>query len=148
MNLDQLNGLLSNLDKLQGLPSATLVFFLCLAVGYAWRWLKFSWFPNDAIPMVVMVTGALFMMFIADGRPTTMPHHVWTARNLAVGFIIGCLAWAVHNYVIAKWIEPWLISKLPSLGNTTFFSKSDSDRQIPPTSAQSNKTPDDPATKA
>lgn len=140
MNLDSINDLLSTLDKLQGLPAAGLVFVLCLAVGYAWRGLKFSWFPNDAIPLVVMITGALFMMFIADGRPTTMPHHVWTARNLAVGFIIGAIAWAVHNYVIAKFIEPWLVSKIPSLSNTTFFTKSDSTTTPP-------QAKDDTATK-
>jgi hypothetical protein len=135
--MNTLNDILSYLDKLQGLPAAGLVLVLCIAVGYAWRGLNLKWFPNDAIPLVVMITGSLFMMFIADGRPTTMPHHVWTARNLAVGFVIGAIAWAVHNYALA-WIEKWLVSKIPGLSNTTFFTKDGS----PPTenpSGQSNK---------
>jgi len=100
--METLNNILSGLDKLQGLPAAGLVFVLCIAIGYAWRGANLKWFPNDAIPVVVMVMWAVFMMFIADGRPTTMPHHVWTARNLAVGFVIGAVAWAVHNYIISR----------------------------------------------
>lgn len=122
MSLDQIENFLSFLNKIEGLPAAALVFVFCLAVGYAWRGLQLKWFPNDAIPLVVMLTGALAMMFIADGRPTTMPHHVWTARNLFVGFIIGGIAWAVHNYAISK-LEEWLVSKFPSLSNTSFFTK-------------------------
>lgn len=124
MSLDQINNFLSALDKLEGLSAAALVFVLCLATGYAWRGLNLKWFPNDAIPVVVMLTGAIVMAFIADGRPTTMPPRVWTVRNLAIGFVIGAFAWLVHNYALSK-IEDWLVSKLPSLSNTTFFKKSD-----------------------
>jgi hypothetical protein len=122
--IDQIEQVLSWLDKLQGLPSAGLIFVLCLAIGYAWRGLTLKWFPNQAIPMVVMLTGALSMMLVADGRPTTMPHHVWAVRNLAVGFIIGAVAWLVHNYALSK-LETWLASKYPGLNDTAFFTKND-----------------------
>lgn len=128
MNLDQFDSFLKILDKIQGLSAVALVFFLCLAVGYAWRSIKFKWFPNDAIPMVVMGTGSLVMSFIASGRPNDMPSHVWVVRNLVVGFIIGALAWLVHNYALSK-LENWLASKFPGLNDTAFFKK-DKDQDI------------------
>lgn len=115
MNIDQINNLLTYLDKLQGLSAAALVFFVCIAFGYAWRGLNFKWFPNDAIPLAVMGLGAILMMMIADGRPTTMPPHVWTARNAIVGFIIGGLAWAFHNYAL-WYLENWIRAKFGSDG--------------------------------
>lgn len=118
MNLDDINQLLSYLDKIQGLSAAGLVFLLCIAIGYGWKALPFKWFPNNAIPMAVMGTGAIAMMLMADGRPTTMPPHVWTVRNLVVGFIIGAIAWAVHNYALAR-LEKWIASKMLAKQDST-----------------------------
>lgn len=118
MNLDSINDVLASLDKLQGVSATALVFFVCLCVAYAWRALNVKWFPNDAIPVAVMLCGALVMAFIADGRPTTMPHHVWTVRNLAVGFVIGAVSVVLQNYVF-----DWLASKIPGLSNTALFTK-------------------------
>lgn len=113
---------LSILNQIQGLSAVGLVALLCLATGYAWRFLRFKWFPNDAIPLVVMFTGSIFMMLLADARPTSMPMRIWTVRNFVVGFIIGAAMWVLHNYVLWR-LENWIGQKIPSLGDTTFFAK-------------------------
>ena len=139
--MDTINTALQYLDKIQGLSAVALVFLSCIVIGYVLRLIKS--FPNEGIPVVVILWGALVMLFIADPRATTMPARVWTVRNILVGLIIGMAAWVSHKMVLS-YLEDFLIAKF-NLGNTTFFRKSDSDRQIPPTSAQSTKTPDDPA---
>src|SRR6266576_2651788 len=84
--IDYLNQLLQWLDKIQGLSAVALVFLSCIVVGYALRFIKR--FPNDGIPVVVILWGALAMLIIADLRASTMPARIWTTRNLLVGLII------------------------------------------------------------
>lgn len=119
--METLNSLLLWLDKIQGLSAVALVFFSCIVVGYVFRFIKS--FPNNGIPVVVILWGALLMMFIADPRAASMPARVWTARNISVGLIIGTVAWISHKIILSR-LEDFLISKF-NLGNTTFFSKSD-----------------------
>lgn len=118
--MDWLNGILSYLDKLEGLPAAALIFLACIALGYMLRFIKP--FPNSAIPVVVILFGALSMLFLADARPTTMPARIWTVRNLLVGLIIGFAAWIAHKLILSR-IENLIGSKLPSTGDSTFFAK-------------------------
>lgn len=121
MNLDKLNDVLSILDRIQGLPAAALVLFGCIVIGYVLRFIKA--FPNNAIPVVVILSGSVLMLILADPRATAMPARIWTMRNLLVGLIIGFAAWMLHYYALAK-IEDWIGSKF-NLGNTDFFRKSD-----------------------
>jgi len=121
--MEWLNDLLSGLDKIQGLSAVALVCFTCVVVGYALRFIKA--FPNDGIPVVVILWGALMMLLLADPRPTTMPARIWTVRNLGVGLIVGFVAWLLHKVVLSK-IEDYISSKFPNLNDTTFFSHKDS----------------------
>jgi hypothetical protein len=125
--MDSLNSLLTNLDKIQGLSAVALVFFSCIAVGYALRFIK--QFPNEGIPVVVILWGALAMMLVADARPTIMPARIWTTRNLLVGLVIGAAAWFAHKLIITR-IESFFGAKPDAAGNTpdsnansTFFNK-------------------------
>ena len=133
MNLDTINSWLTWLDKIQGLSAVALVMLACLAVGYIFRFIKS--FPNNAIPIVVVLFGSVAMMLMATGRETTMPMHVWVVRNFVVGLIIGALSWLVHFLALSR-LENFIKSKMPTGGNdTTFFDKA------PPPVDQTPKNP-------
>jgi len=130
MNLDSLEDFLKILDRIQGLSSIALVAFSCLVIGYILRFVKR--FPNDAIPVVVVLWGAAAMMFVADGRPGTMKPHVWEARNVLIGLIVGAVCWAIH-FIALRRLESWIGTKFPGASDTTLFAK-DSNKQSDPTS--------------
>lgn len=108
--MDYLNALLAVLDKIQGLPAVALVCASCIVVGYVLRFIKA--FPNNAIPVVVILWGAVAMMLLADPRATNMPLRIWAMRNLLVGLAIGFLAWMLHYWVLS-WIEDYIAKKFP-----------------------------------
>lgn len=122
--MNQLENLLSVLDKIQGLPAVALVCFTCIAVGYALRFIKA--FPNNGIPVVVILWGSLAMLFLADPRATSMSPRVWASRNVAVGLIIGFLSWMLHKIVLSR-IEDWVAQRFPGAQDTAFFAKKDVD---------------------
>lgn len=134
--MDTLNSILQMLDKVQGLSAVALVFLSCIVVGYVFRFIKA--FPNEGIPVVVILWGALAMLVIADPRANNMPARIWTARNLFVGLIIGCVAWFTHKILISR-LEDFIASKL-NLGNTSFFTKPD----MPPTPSNLDNPPKQP----
>lgn len=119
--METLNDMLQWLDRIQGLSAAVLVFFSCIVVGYCLRFIKR--FPNNGIPLAVVLWGALMMLIIADPRANTMPARVWTMRNLGAGLIIGFLAWLMHRTLIKR-LEEFICRKL-NLGDTQFFNKED-----------------------
>lgn len=96
------------LQKIAGLPAIALVAISCLVVGYVLRF--FKRFPNDAIPVVVVIWGAVWYTCVADAN-NTIPLRVWLFRNVAIGLIIGCGTWLLHRYGL-KFIE----TKIPILG--------------------------------
>ncbi len=138
--METLNQLLQGLDKVQGLSAVALVFLSCIVVGYILRFIKA--FPNDGIPVVVILWGAVAMLFIADPRVSTMEARIWTSRNLFVGLIIGAVAWFTHKILISR-LENLIASKFPQVNDTTLFSRKDSDVSQPPNPpvAPTPKTP-------
>jgi hypothetical protein len=126
--METLNELLKKLDAVQGLTAVSLVLFSCIIVGYVLRFIKR--FPNDGIPVAVILWGALAMLVLADPRASTMPARVWTMRNLCIGLVIGMIAWLSHKIILAK-IEDFILSKFPGASNTSFFSKPDQSGQDP-----------------
>ena len=137
MNIQSAEDFLTWLDKIQGLSAVGLVCLTCIVVGYACRFIK--WIPNGAIPVIVILWGALFMMLLADARPTTMPRHVWEVRNLCTGLIIGFIAWMVHKIALSK-LEDFISTKF-NLGDTQFFSKSDVQPQQPAPAPKADAEP-------
>ncbi len=128
--METAENILSQLDKIQGWSVAALVLGCCIAVGYMLRVIKS--FPNEAIPVVVILTGALSMLLLADPRPTAMSARIWTTRNFIVGLILGLTAWMGHKIIVSK-IEDFLIKKSDAVarllgmktGNTEVVKKED-----------------------
>lgn len=86
------------LGKLNGLPGYMLVLLSCFAVGFIIkRWAKRI--PNESIPTVVALWGAVFNSVIADPCADTVPFRIWLVKNALVGFIIGVIAFSSHRYV-------------------------------------------------
>jgi len=102
------DSIFNELVKIQSWPTVGLVFALVIIVGYCLRfWKKF---PNEAIPTVVILVGAVGMILISDGKPDDIPSRVWNTKNFIIGLIIGFIAWMAHNLVISK-IEDFLSTK-------------------------------------
>lgn len=110
MSIDDLAKLL---DSLQGMPIATLTFAFCIGIGYILRFIPK--FPNDGIPMVVVLFGVVLYMLLVDPHPQGMMMRQWAARNAAVGFLIGVIAWGSHKLILSH-LEDFVIGKFPSLG--------------------------------
>ncbi len=136
-----MNDGLQYLDKLQGLPALALVFLSCIVMGYVWRLIRLKWFSNDAIPLFVILWGAIANAVMADPRAANMPARIWLMRNVLIGAIVGFLAWMLHNYALSK-LESALVTKFPNLGDTAFFSKPAISSQTPQqqTADTSNKS--------
>lgn len=95
-------------DQLYHLPNALLVGLSCVVVGYILR--RWKSFPNEAIPVVVVLWGAFFTSFMAPVRPSAANVSAWRVKNALVGFIVGFAAWGLHYYVLSKLEDkfPWL----------------------------------------
>src|SRR5512135_2379766 len=87
------------LNKINGLPSIAVVFLSCIVVGYVLRFVKR--FPNDGIPIAVILWGAAFNPLLADLN-SDMGWRVWFIKNFLFGLLWGYLAWLVHNKVLSK----------------------------------------------
>lgn len=120
--METLNSILQLLDKVQGMSAVALVCFSCIVVGYVLRFFKS--FPNDGIPVTVILWGAVAMLVIADPHPSAVSLRIWTARNFMVGIIIGFIAWMLHKIVLSK-IEDFIAKRFVGSSDTAFFNKRD-----------------------
>lgn len=114
---DYIDKTIGLLNQLYGLPAVALVLGSCIVLGYVLRFIKA--FPNDGIPVAVILWGGIVMSLVADSRASSMPIRVWVVRNILVGMIIGLGAWLVHKALLSR-VENWLANKF-NLGNTEFF---------------------------
>lgn len=85
---------------LYGLPGYMLVFLSCLVVGFIFK--RIRAFPNDGIPALICLWGAVFNILVAEECKDGCNHRIWVARSLLIGIIIGFLAWRSHKYVKKK----------------------------------------------
>ena len=90
-----LTQLVEVLAKLNGLPGFALVFLLCLGFGFLLK--TISRFPNEAIPLAVVLMGAIFNTLLADPKADTLPFRLWLFKNVVVGALVGLAAWGVHH---------------------------------------------------
>jgi hypothetical protein len=102
-----LEKLITVLQSLEGAPASVLVILLCIIVGYIFRFIKS--FPNDAVPVVVILLGGMVYPWIADGR-NIIPLRVWNIRSAIFGLVLGFIAWMAHKYVIS-YFEDFLAAK-------------------------------------
>ena len=87
------------LQQLGGAPAGLLVMFGCIVLGYCLKMVKR--FPNQAIPLAVILFGAVVYPIIADTN-NAFTLRVWLVRNVLIGLVIGLLAWMLHNQVIKR----------------------------------------------
>ena len=95
-SLDQIT---HSLQSLAGAPASTLIIIGCIILGFVLKRIKI--FPNDAIPVVVVLTGAVLYPLIADDR-NDLPLRVWIIRNALLGLAHGFAAWLIHNQVLSR----------------------------------------------
>lgn len=96
------------LEKIQGWPIAAIVVAVCIVAGYILKFIKP--FPNNAIPVFVILFGSLLYLLLSERGPTSVPLRIWITKNIATGIILGFIAWMVHGFVLSR-IEDWLASK-------------------------------------
>lgn len=96
---DLLEQITDTLQKLYGLPAGTLVLFSCIVIGYVLK--LFKKFPNDGIPIAVILWGGVLYPLIADSD-NDLTLRVWLVRNLIIGLVIGFAAWLLHNKILSK----------------------------------------------
>ena len=103
-----INELVEALNALYGLPGIALVALFCLLVGYALKLCKR--FPNEGIPLVLVILGGALLPLISDFRGSPLPLRIWLVRNVLVGMLIGLCTWLAHKLIIKR-IEakiPWV----------------------------------------
>lgn len=94
------------LSSLYGAPAAILVVLSCLVVGYGLKFIKR--FPNDAIPLTVILWAAVFYPIIADDK-NDLSLRVWLVRNVLFGLVCGFIAWLMHNKLLSKLEDRFLL---------------------------------------
>lgn len=114
-----LDQIIQGLQKLEGLPAIGLVLLTCIVVGYVLRFVKA--FPNNGIPVAVILWGGLLYPLLADDT-VKLPLRIWLVRNVALGLITGFVAWIVHRFVL-KPFEPKLFSS-----DTTLMTKDQAEK--------------------
>lgn len=97
MNMDTI---IKELTKIQSWPDVFLIFVLVIIMGYLLK----AWesFPNKFIPHMVILMGGVLMLLLSDSAPKEMNPRVWHVKNCIVGFVIGAIAWGVHNQAISR----------------------------------------------
>lgn len=130
---DTIDKVIAGLNSLYGLPAVALVLGSCIVLGYILKFIR--QFPNDGIPVAVVLWGGIAMSLVADARASSMPLRVWVVRNILVGMIIGLVAWIVHKTALSK-LEDWIGMRF-GLQGTSFFSKKNG-AITPPTDPPSN----------
>lgn len=112
MNTDNI---FAELTKIESWPAVGLVFALCIVAGYCWKLAKFKCFPNDAIPAIVVLTGALAMLLVGADEPAGVSGRVWHTRQFIVGCVIGFTAWLSHALILSR-VEDWISNLVPGVG--------------------------------
>ena len=96
-----LEGVTSATDYIQKAPLAPLIILFLNALGYALK--RAPFLPNRSIPLMLMLVGALLMMFLAP-----MPEGRNPLLLLGImGFLFGCIAWLVHAIALRR-LEKYL----------------------------------------
>ena len=88
------------LAQLQALPAPLLVGLTCIVVGYVLK--RSKWFPNDGIPLLVVVWGAFFTLFLSGNCPPDLSLRQWRCKNALIGLVVGFAAWTFHYYMLSK----------------------------------------------
>ena len=94
--ISQISGLFSQFIGTLFEDKTLLVLLLCFVVGAVVK--TISQIPNEAIPCIVVLSGALSMVVIDNHHTPELSLGAEKFAAGAVGAIIGFLAWLVHRY--------------------------------------------------
>lgn len=86
------------LNKLDSIPATGIILLVCLFAG--WFLKGWPWFPNNAIPVVVILIGTLGNTLLFDFRGSTLPLRICIIKAAGWGFILGVLAWQAHDKLL------------------------------------------------
>lgn len=95
---------LETLQKLLTLTPEVLLGLVVIGVCYA---LKKSRFPNRWIPTVCMLLPSALYPLLATATATEGVASP-LLRSALIGFVIGLVAWGIHNKVLKRFIDPRL----------------------------------------
>ena len=130
----------SAVDGIYGYPAWLIVALACLIVGFCLK--RWSRFPNEAIPLAVILFGGLFMAMMAPDHPAKVSSLRWKATNFLVGVLIGFFVWLFHNKIwkaaLARY--PILGSVVPSF-DTEAIKRSDVTAALQPEKSPVNSVP-------
>lgn len=109
--MNQIEAFLENsidyLQKLEGAPAIVLVALCGIVLGYVLK--RFKRFPNDGIPVAVILFGGVLYPLIADAN-NDLTLRVWLVRNVIIGLIINFVAWIFHNKLLKRFLDPLIIA--------------------------------------
>ena len=94
---------LDTLQKLLTLTPEALLGLVVIGVCYA---LKKSRFPNQWIPIVCMLLPSALYPLLATATATDGVASP-LLRSALIGFVIGLVAWGIHNKVLKRFIDPY-----------------------------------------
>lgn len=98
-----LNLLSDSLGYLWTAPAWLLLLIVINLVGVYLQWVK--WFPNQLIPVVLVVLSIVPLEFLVDPKTIVNPSpHLVIGL---VGFIIGVIAYALHFSLVKAWRKWW-----------------------------------------
>lgn len=110
--MNQIESILENsidyLQKLEGAPAILLVVLSAIVLGYVLRRIK--GFPNNGIPVVVVLWGGIIYPLIADAN-NDLTLRVWLVRNVAIGLIAGFVAWIFHNKILKPYLDKFIVKE-------------------------------------
>lgn len=90
----------TSLGKLYGLPGYGLVALFCVMAGFCLRAIKR--FPNEGIPLALVLLGMVLNSVIADPASDNLPFRIWLVKNVLVGGICGYVAFLGMKFVARK----------------------------------------------
>ncbi len=90
---DTYNWLVTLNNKMLGAPAGVLVLVVVFLFDSVLYYAEF--FPNRNIPVFSFAAGALIYALISVKGDSTLPTHVWIAKNVVFGCIAGGAAWVL-----------------------------------------------------
>lgn len=120
--MDTLKDLFTFFGGLESMPGYGLTFLFCITFGYLLK--ATPRFPNNAIPMVVILAGGLVNCLLATALVPPMTIRIWLTRNIVIGLIVAVIAWLVHKLILKRFIDKWFPN---GTDNTTTFTRTPQD---------------------
>lgn len=77
-----------------GVSGFTLTVLFCFLLGFALK--RLSFVPNSRIPTIIIFTGMLLGVLLADTLTPPMHFRLWLVKNGVIGGLAGGVSWFIH----------------------------------------------------